>query len=396
MLSKKVKIKLDYNQELIINTLSNEHRLLYNHLLDFTKNNKLDFKLLNNCYKNYRNDRNLTINSKSSQNTCIGFINNIKSFYALHKKDITAKFPYKFKSYKYFTSFTYDNNNGQGGFKLIDNTLIINLLSSSNIAKKLIIKLPKYCNDMNMNNIKQFTIKKENDEYYIIFVYSEKENDKILNKDNYISIDLGYTNLVNGVTKEENIKIENYRQKKLDNKIKDLQSKKDKKVKYSNNYKKLNKKLNKYKKKHTNKLKDYQHKVSKKIIDYCINNDIGSIIIGDLKVKKVINKDNKVINGESKLTSIGRFKTYLEYKAKNAKIDYKLINEFNTSKTNCLSGLLEFNSSLKNREFIYNNIKIDRDFNSCINILTKSGKWLSQDDKIHLLNNKINYFYYSN
>ena len=56
---------------------------------------------------------------------------------------------------------------------------------------------------------------------------------------------------------------------------------------------------------------------------------------------------------------------------------------------NCLTGLLEFDSLLSNREFIYNGIKIDRDINSCINILTKSGQWLTQDDKMHLLNNKI-------
>src|SRR5690554_4908403 len=110
--------------KLKIDTLSNEHRLLYNCLLEGAKNN-LDFKDLNSLYKNFRNANKLTINSKSSQNTCRNLINNIKSFYVLRKKDKTSKFPYRFKSYKYFCTFLYDWNNGMGGFKIKDNFLIV-------------------------------------------------------------------------------------------------------------------------------------------------------------------------------------------------------------------------------------------------------------------------------
>jgi len=392
MLSKKVKLYLNDNQKMIINTLSNEHRLLYNHLLQFTKTNKLDYKTLNDEYKNYRLNNDLTINSKSAQNTCLSLINNIKSYLALKKTDKTFKFPYKFKSYKYFTSFTFDNNNGCGGFKLLNNNqLVINLLSAKIKSKKLIINLNDYCSDINMSNVKTITFSKDEfDNYYLIFVYQENKsfNNLNLNRENYLSIDLGYSTLINGITKNENIKIKNFYQKYLDKRIELIQSKKDKKVKNSNRYKQLNKTYKRLKNKKVNQLKDFQHKVSKRVVDYCILNDIGTIVIGDLKVKSVIKKENR-IKGESKLTSVGRFKTLLEYKANNVNIDYKYVNEYNTSKMNCLTGLLEFDSSLSNREFIYNNIKVDRDINSCINILTKSGQWLTQDDKIHLLNNKI-------
>ena len=390
MLSKKVKIILDSNQELIINTLSNEHRLLYNYLLENIKV-KLDFKYLNQCYKTFRHTNKLTISSKSAQNTCIGLINNIKSYLTLKKKDKTAKFPYKFKGYKYFTSFTYDSNGGKGGFKIENNQIIFNLLSSAKSAKKLTIDLPKYCDDINQNNIKTVTIKKEDDNYYIIFTYQEDKKNYNLNKENYLGIDLGYSVLVNGVTKDENIKINNLKQKKLHNKIEEIQGLKDNKVKGSRKYKQLNKSFKRNKKKQVNQLKDFQHKVSKKVVDYCIENDIGTIIIGDLKVKKVNNKNNRKISGQSKLTSIGRFKTLLEYKSNNVDIEYKLINEYNTSKINCLTGKLDFDSSVKNREFIFDNMNIDRDINSCVNIITKSGLWLTQDQKIDLLNNKINF-----
>jgi putative transposase len=387
MLSKRVKIKLDYNQQVIVETMSNEHRMLYNHLLGSIKNKPLTFKELNESYKNYRNDNQLTISSKSAQNTCIGLINNIKSFYALKKKDKSARFPHTFKNHKYFTSFMFD---GMNGLNIKDNKLFITLLSSSIKAKKLIINLPNYISNINENNIKTLTFKKEdNGDYYLIFVYGETKSNLSLNKDNYLSIDLGFSNLINGVTKENNFKIVNFRQKRLDRRIEELQSKKDLKKKRSKKYKKINISFKKNKSKKVNQIKDFQHKTSKKIIDYCIKKDIGTIIIGDLKVKKVISRDNKKINGKSKLTSIGRFKVFLEYKAKNIGIEYKLINEYNTSKMNCITNKLEFDSNLKNREFIFNGIKIDRDFNSCVNILKKSGIWLTQDEAICLLNNKV-------
>jgi len=113
------------------------------------------------------------------------------------------------------------------------------------------------------------------------------------------------------------------------------------------------------------------------------------LIVGDIKVKSINKKENKKINGLSKSTGIGRFKTYLSYKGDNAGIETRFINEAYTSKINCLSGLIEFSSELKNRKFIYQDMVINRDINSAINILTKSGKCLTQDQKIGLLLNKI-------
>jgi hypothetical protein len=57
------------------------------------------------------------------------------------------------------------------------------------------------------------------------------------------------------------------------------------------------------------KVNDFIHKSSKKVVDYCVNNDIGKLIVGDIQVKKVIKKENKKLNGLSKSTgNLGRFK----------------------------------------------------------------------------------------
>ena len=264
-----------YRKEADMKTLRSKHigvwywnaKLWYDESICKCRKKGMSQDTINNEYKNYRLNNNLTINSKSAQNTCINLINNIKSYLTLKKKDKTARFPNKFKSYKYFTSFTYDNNNLKGGFKLNNNQLIVNLLSAKSIAKKLIINLSEYCLDINMNNVKTITFNKDEfNNYYLIFVYQENKLLNNLNRENYLSIDLGYSTLINGITKNENIKIKNFYQKYLDKKIELVQSKKDLKSKNSNKHKQLNKKFLYLKKKKTNQLKDFQHKVSKKVI----------------------------------------------------------------------------------------------------------------------------------
>jgi len=99
MKSLKIKLYLSYIDKLKLETLSNEHRLLYNFLLEHIKKD-CDFKSLHSLSKNYRKENNLTINAKSAQNTSRLLINNVKSYFALKKKNPNKnpKFPYKFKS----------------------------------------------------------------------------------------------------------------------------------------------------------------------------------------------------------------------------------------------------------------------------------------------------------
>ena len=86
---------------------------------------------------------------------------------------------------------------------------------------------------------------------------------------------------------------------------------------------------------------------------------------------------------------MGRFKTYLEYKSKGVGIEFILANEAWTSKINCMTGNIEFNSDLKNRFFTYEDLLIDRDVNSCINILKNSGECLTQVSIRKLLLSKM-------
>src|SRR5690606_16881597 len=218
-----------------------------------------------------------------------------------------------------------------------------------------------------------------------------------------------------------NIKISNYKQKNLIKDIETVQSKRDTKNKGSRRHKKLAKTYRRLNRKKLNKQKDFQHKTSKLLTEYCVSNDISKVIIGDMNVKSVLknkikeykdciklakktNNDQMLIkfqellnkeyekehlNKDSKSTAVSRFTNYLQYKMVNKGIEFILQNEAFTSKINCLTGLKEFDSSIDKRFHEYNfngiDMKIDRDINSCINITTKSGIYLTQDEKLHLL-----------
>ncbi len=203
-----------------------------------------------------------------------------------------------------------------------------------------------------------------------------------LNKENFIALDLGITNLYTLFSNNiENIQLLNSRFDNLQKQVEYCQSILDKKKKYSIKWKKLNKRFLRLKRKLANKNKDFQHKVSKSLINTCIENNIGNIICGDIKTKSIIKKENSKLKSTSKNFGLSRFKTYLEYKSKDANIDFQKIDEFNTSKTNCLTNKIEFDSKdLSMREVkIKDDLKIDRDLNSAINIAKKiKGKWLIQ------------------
>lgn len=221
MKSLKVRLKLNYLQTLKLETLSNEHRLLYNFLLEQSKNN-CDFKSLHYLSKQFRKENNLTINAKSTQNTSRLLINNIKSFFALRKKNPTKnpKFPYKFKSWKYFTTFSYDvNGNFCGGFKIKDNALIL--------QKGLLeIELSEICKSI--NNIKQIVFKREETDYYLTFIYAEPKLNFKFNKENFMSIDLGLSKILTAFDSTGfNFSIQNKQFKKLEKQLKYLHSRLD-------------------------------------------------------------------------------------------------------------------------------------------------------------------------
>mgnify|MGYP001598043835 CR=1 FL=1 len=384
MKSSKIRLKLNYRQKLILETLANEHRFLYNHLLDKTKETS-DFKELNIFSQEYRHTNDLTVYSKSAQNTCRGLIANILSFYALHKKNDKAKFPHKFKGYKYFCTFTLDWNNSGGGFKLYDNILSLRLNHDKN---RIDFKLSDYfdSNVINENTIKTIKFSKDEfDRYFVSFSYSENlSNNNVLDKSDFLSIDIGVDNIATCFSnKVDPLIIKNNKFKKLERRIEHVQSLRDKKKKRSSRHNRLSKKYRSLNRKLSNRNKDFQHKASKKIVDICIENEIGTLIIGDIKTKKLIKEYAHGLNKSTQNRgTLSRFKSFLDYKTKSANIDFYKVNEAYTSQINCLNGKKELSSNLSVRKVkLCDNIEISRDLNSAVNIAKKiKAIWLSQYD----------------
>lgn len=258
---------------------------------------------------------------------------------------------------------------------LKDNFLIVQTL--------LKIKIPEKCLEiLKDKKLREITFKKENEDYYAIVVYKEQtEPKRIINKD-FISIDLGITNIVTAYSNKINnfqFKTKRFNEKSIDY----VQSLRGHKKKFSIKWKKLNLKYKKLKRKITNQRKDYQHKVSRQVIDLCVKNNIGNLIIGNIKTKQLTKSktSHKSLNRSTQNSGLlSRFKTFLVYKAKYAGIEARLVNEAYTSQINCLTGKREFDSSLEKREAkISDKITIDRDLNSAINIAKKWANWLSRD-----------------
>lgn len=390
-----VKVKLDNLSKLKLETLSNEHRLVHNYLLDYVKKqHTCDFKTLFQLAKDFRNQNNLTISSKSCQNTARMFIQNVKSFYSLRKKDKTAKFPYKFKSFKYFTSFVHDVNGGNFDKFILEENLIKLKLQNKHT---LDIQLPDIVHQtFSKEQLKTVTFYNKNNQFWISFSYEVPAKEDVSLNNNFLSIDLGLKSIATCFSNAtESFSIENSRFKNLDRQVHKVQSKKDLCKQGSRRQKKLAKIQRKLAGKKSNKTKDFQHKVSKEIVKVCKENNISKLIIGDIKTKKL--KDSKTANkGLNKSTqnegTLSRFKTFLVYKAKEVGIDVSLIDEAYTSQENCLTQERNLSSSLDVRQVDICGISIDRDLNSAINIAKRSkATWLSHFDKEEL--EKVNSAY---
>ena len=215
--------------------------------------------------------------------------------------------------------------------------------------------------------------------YIVEIIYKKKIEDKKLNKENYISIDLGINNLCaitfnqSGITplliNGRIIKSMNQYFNKKKAKIQgDLER---------NWHRKTSNKLNKLYEKRKNKINYYMHHVSKYIINQCIKNDVGNIIIGYNKEWK--QKANLGKRNNQKFVMIPYFQLIqqIKYKAELNGITV-IINEENyTSKCSALDleKICKHDEYIGKREkrglFKYSSGYINVDINGSLNIMRK-------------------------
>ncbi|WP_278335284.1 RNA-guided endonuclease InsQ/TnpB family protein [Clostridium kluyveri] len=234
------------------------------------------------------------------------------------------------------------------------------------------IKLGFYELKMDINKIPknygEIWITKTRDKYILSITY---ELDKKQNQnENILAVDLGISKLITATNQNGEIleiinpRYDKYWNKKLDQ----IRSMRDKKKKDSRRYKKLTQRLNKTYSKRKKQQEHFLHSVTKHIIE-----DNKTIVIGNLSQEKMIkNSEIKKFNRSIKENwGLGKFKTYLTYKAKLHDVEIVKINEAYTSKicSNCGN---KHDMPLSNRVYKCEcGMSIDRDINSAINIFNR-------------------------
>lgn len=353
--------------------LSSIRKEIWNKLLDIEQksydNDKIfiDQYNLNNILTQLRNENKKwqKLNSKACQTIVTEIIGSYRSFFNLIKKDKTARPPKKIEDNNFHTiSFN------QSGWSIKNNLLYIN-------------KIPfNYKSKINLTdlNIKEMRIKFIRNKWLCDFVVDDKieYKNKLEIETKVLAIDLGLDKLGVGIdNKGDAIFIAN-KSKKINHyftkQIKKTQQKLSSKKKGSRKFKKLKNTLNKMYHKKNEQIKHALHTQSKMLS--CMN--YNTIIVGDLKVKKLmnsegVNENKKGIRKSFHQSNINHFLQYLSYKCQSKNINLVKIGEQYTTQLNCLTGkMFDKKVELKDRVVELNDkITIDRDLNSAINILNR-------------------------
>ncbi len=241
---------------------------------------------------------------------------------------------------------------------------------------------------VNMDSIQQIKIKRESvsNRWYLIVVYNKECKNN--NGKNVMSIDPGLDNLA-AITFKDSYKNYLINGKPL----------KSKNAYYNKEIARLSsirmKQVGSEKFKNTNRIKalrinrrnyivDYLHKASRQIINIALDENVGTIVIGDIKNIK----QNSTIKSFVQIP-VQRFVNMIEYKAKLEGINVVKINESYTSGCSAVD-LEEINKSNYNKSrrvyrglFKGKKTSINSDINGSLNILRKYLKDKCIPELIH-------------
>ena len=362
-------------EKVLLQGLSLARNTLYNALIDIEERTYAETKHIKT---EYDLDKDITIlrkenfciaqlNSKASQRVAKEIYSSYKSFFNLIKKDGTARPPHKISDITKFHTVVFN----QTGWKFLPNSVI--KLNGIKIAYKGIPNVKH-----NELAVKEVKLKHINGKYLLDLGVENSvlEPSKIDVDNKVLAIDLGIKNLVNGVDNEGHWvtipnkarKINQYFRKQISS----IQSKIAKCTKDSRRYNKLRKTNKRLCNRKNAQIKQTLHIQSKKLV----NMNYKTIVVGDLGVKKLMQKGSNKLTKTSRSfseSSIATFMGYLAYKCQNGNTEVETINEQWTTQQNCLTGkLFKDKVELSDRTVrLSDSIVIDRDLNAAVNILKR-------------------------
>ena len=306
-----------------------------------------------------------------------------KSFFNLLRAKKKGKYECRISIPKYLPKDGYFQLTiPKNGFQIKENKIYIGIsqqLKKETGMKNIVLDFPTQINKERVQEIRIIPQQKATF-FKMEVVYEVKEQSVNLNQDNVLSIDIGLSNLATCYDVSNNrafimdgkkLKSINYYWNKQNAR---LQSIKDKQ-----NIKSCTKKQFVLKRKRENRVKDVIRKTAKHILDYCIQNNIGTIVVGHNKGWKQETNMGKRNNQNFVQIPFGYLMSMLESKCQEYGLRYIETQESHTSKCSAID-----NEEIKHHdEYVGKRVKrglfkskdeilINADVNGAINIARKS------------------------
>ena len=348
--------------------------------------NKKKYLSYNENYKMLKNSENYKkLNSNMAQQILKEVDESFKSFFALLKLAKNGQYNGKIKLPNYldkdgFTTLVI------GFVRLKDDMLIVPYSNSfRKTHKEIAIKLPPVLKDKKIKEIR--IIPKQHSRYFEIqYTYEVEEVQRELNKENGLGIDLGIDNLCTCVSNNGASFIIDGRKLKSINQYYNKINAKLQSIKDKQKIERTTLRQKRITRKRNNRINDYLSKAARTIVNYCLNNDIGKLVLGYNEDFQRNSNIGSINNQNFVNIPYGKLRDKLIYLCKLYGIEFKLQEESYTSKASFFDGdEIPIYDKENPQEYIFSGKRIKRglyqtstgkilnaDCNGALNILRKS------------------------
>ena len=361
-----------------------KNQAIYNVRQHYFKNKK--YLSYNENYKMLKNSENYKkLNSNMAQQILKEVDESFKSFFALLKLAKNGQYNGKIKLPNYldkdgFTTLVI------GFVRLKDDMLIVPYSNSfKKTHQEVKVKLPPVLKDKKIKEIR--IIPKQHSRYFEIqYTYEVEEVQRELNKENVLGIDLGIDNLCTCVTNTGASFIIDGRKLKSINQYYNKINAKLQSIKDKQKIERTTLRQKRITRKRNNRINDYLSKAARTIVNYCLNNDIGKLVLGYNEDFQRNSNIGSINNQNFVNIPYGKLRDKLIYLCKLYGIEFKLQEESYTSKASFFDGdEIPIYDKENLQEYIFSGKRIKRglyqtstgklinaDCNGALNILRKS------------------------
>ena len=361
-----------------------KNQAIYNVRQHYFNNKK--YLSYNENYKILKNSENYKkLNSNMAQQILKEVDESFKSFFALLKLAKNGQYNGKIKLPNYldkdgFTTLVI------GFVRLKDDMLIVPYSNSfRKTHKEIAIKLPPVLKGKKIKEIR--IIPKQHSRYFEIqYIYEVEEVQRELNKENVLGIDLGIDNLCTCVTNTGASFIIDGRKLKSINQYYNKINAKLQSIKDKQKIERTTLRQKRITRKRNNRINDYLSKAARTIVNYCLNNDIGKLVLGYNEDFQRNSNIGSINNQNFVNIPYGKLRDKLIYLCKLYGIEFKLQEESYTSKASFFDGdEIPIYDKENLQEYIFSGKRIKRglyqtstgklinaDCNGALNILRKS------------------------